>query len=77
MPPGVDTTSRTRYFDTVAMEKFPLPAEPSEKYTAFENALGRWLLVILPVVIIGHVLGALALVAAFISANFNILGWLE
>ena len=67
----------TRYLDFIAMDKFPLPAEPSQKYAAFENALGRWLLVVLPVVIIGHILGGLALVAALISANFNILDWLE
>jgi hypothetical protein len=32
---------------------------------------------VLPVVLIGHLLGALAIVAALMSANFNILGWLE
>jgi hypothetical protein len=29
------------------------------------------------VILIGHLLGALALVAALMSANFNILSWVE
>ena len=59
------------------MEKFPKLAEPSPAYANFENGLGRWLLVVLPVVLIGHLLGAFALVAILISSNFNILGWVE
>ena len=59
------------------MKSFPFPAEPSEKQNVIEGAIGRWLVVILPVVLIGHLLGALAIVAALMSANFNILGWLE
>lgn len=59
------------------MNSFPFPAEPSEKQNVIESAIGRWLLVVLPVVLIGHLLGALAVVAALMSANFNILGWLE
>jgi len=59
------------------MNTFPFPAEPSEKQNAIEGALGRWLLVGIPVILIGHLLGGLALAAALISANFNILGWLE
>jgi hypothetical protein len=59
------------------MNTFPFPAEPSEKQNAIEGAIGRWLLVGIPVILIGHLLGGLALAAALISANFNILGWLE
>ena len=59
------------------MNTFPFPAEPSEKQNAIEGAIGRWLLIGIPVILIGHLLGGLALAAALISANFNILGWLE
>lgn len=59
------------------MNEFPFPSEPSENQNAIEGAIGRWLLVGLPVILIAHLLGALALFAALISANFNILGWLE
>jgi hypothetical protein len=59
------------------MNNFSFPAEPSEKQNVIEGAIGRWLVVVLPVVLIGHLLGALAIVAALMSANFNILGWLE
>jgi hypothetical protein len=59
------------------MNSFPFPAEPSEKQNLIESAIGRWLVVVLPVVLIGHLLGALAIGAALMSANFNILGWLE
>ncbi len=59
------------------MKSFPFPAEPSEKQNVIEGAIGRWLVVVLPVVLIGHLLGALAVVAALMSANFNILNWFE
>ena len=59
------------------MKSFPFPSEPSEKQNVIESAIGRWLVVVLPLVLIGHLLGALAIVAALMSANFNILGWLE
>ena len=59
------------------MNQFPFPAEPSEKQNAIEGAIGRWLLVGLPLILIGHLLGSLALVAALMSANFNILSWVE
>ena len=59
------------------MNSFPFPSEPSEKQNLIEGAIGRWLVVVLPVVLIGHLLGALAIVAALMSTNFNILGWLE
>ena len=59
------------------MTPFPFPAEPSEKQNAIEGAIGRWLLVGIPVILIGHLLGGLALAAALISANFNILSWVE
>ena len=59
------------------MNQFPFPAEPSEKQNAIEGAIGRWLLVGLPIILIGHLLGALAQWAARMSANFNILSWVE
>jgi hypothetical protein len=59
------------------MNTFPFPAEPSEKQNAIEGAIGRWLLVGIHVILIGHLLGGLALVAALMSANFNIFGWIE
>jgi hypothetical protein len=59
------------------MNNFPFPSEPTEKQNAIEGAIGRWLLVGIPVILIGHLLGALALVAALMSANFNILSWVE
>ena len=59
------------------MKSFPFPAEPSEKQNVIEGAIGRWLVVVLPVVLIGHLLGALAIVAALMSANFNIFNWVE
>ena len=59
------------------MMSFPFPAEPSEKQNVIEGAIGRWLVVVLPVVLIGHLLGALAVVAALMSANFNVMSWLE
>ena len=59
------------------MNQYPFPAEPSEKQNAIEGAIGRWLLVGIPVILIGHLLGALALIAALMSANFNILSWVE
>jgi hypothetical protein len=59
------------------MNTFPFPSEPTEKQNAIEGAIGRWLIVGIPVILIGHLLGALALVAALMSANFNIFGWVE
>jgi hypothetical protein len=59
------------------MKSFPFPAEPSEKQNVIESAIGRWLVVVLPVVLIGHLLGAFAIVAALMSANFNIFNWVE
>ena len=59
------------------MNTFPFPAEPTEKYTALEDTLIRWLKVTLPFLIIGKILGLLAIVAILISFNFNVLGWLE
>ncbi len=59
------------------MKTFPFPAEPTEKQAAFQDAIVRWIVILLPVAIIGHLLGALALAAVLISSNFNILGWIE
>ena len=76
MRPGVDTGIGSVYF-RLPMNTFPFPAEPSETQNLIEGAVGRWLLVGIPVLLIGHVLGALALVASLMSANFNILSWVE
>jgi len=59
------------------MNSFPLPAEPTPKQSAFEGTLVRCLLVFLPVVLVGHLLGVLAIAAVLISSNYNILGWIE
>jgi hypothetical protein len=59
------------------MNEFPFPAEPTPKQVAFEEALTRWSVVVLPVVIIGKILGLLAIVAILIALNFNVLGWIE
>lgn len=59
------------------MNDFPFPAEPTEKETALEEAIIRWIRVLLPLVIVGKILGLLAIVAVLISCNFNILGWIE
>ena len=59
------------------MNTFPFPAEPSERQDAIEFAIGRWLVVLLPLIIIGHLLGALTIAAALMSANFNVMSWLE
>jgi hypothetical protein len=59
------------------MNTFPFPAEPSERQDVIESAIGRWLVVLLPLIIIGHLLGALTIAAALMSANFNVMSWLE
>jgi hypothetical protein len=59
------------------MNNFPFPAEPTARQDAIEGAIGRWLVVVLPIVLVGHLLGALAVVAALMSANFNVMSWLE
>ena len=59
------------------MNTFPFPAEPSERQDAIESTIGRWLVVLLPLIIIGHLLGALTIAAVLMSANFNVMSWLE
>lgn len=59
------------------MDTFSLPAEPTPKQAALEDLVIRWITVLLPVVVIGHLLGAVTLVALLIATNFNILNWLE
>jgi len=59
------------------MNSFPFPTEPSEKQNLIEVAIGRWLAVALPVILAVHLLGAFAIVAALMSANFNLFNWLE
>jgi hypothetical protein len=59
------------------MKNFPFPAEPSEKQNRIEESIGRWLVVALPVILLGHLLGAFAIVAALMSANWNIFNWVE
>jgi hypothetical protein len=60
-----------------AMDAFPFPETPTSSRSAFEDLVIRWVVVILPLAIIGHILGALTLVAFLISSNFNLLGWIE
>jgi hypothetical protein len=59
------------------MSDFPFPAEPTAKQVAFENTITRWVTFLLPVVIIGKILGLLAIVAILVSTNYNIFGWIE
>ena len=59
------------------MNTFPFPAEPTEKQSALEDAIIRWIKVTLPFLIIGKILGLLAIAAILISCNFNILDWIE
>ncbi len=59
------------------MNSFPFPTEPSEKQNVIEGAIGRWIVVALPVILAGHLLGALVIVAALMSANFNLFNWVE
>jgi hypothetical protein len=73
---AVDTDPRLRYFNP-QMNTFPLPAEPTEKETALEDTIIRWVTVSLPFLIIGKILGLLAIAAILISFNFNVIGWIE
>jgi hypothetical protein len=59
------------------MSTFPFPAEPTEKESALEETIIRWVTVSLPFIIIGKILGLLAIAAILISFNFNIFGWIE
>lgn len=59
------------------MNTFPFPAEPTEKEAALEEAIIRWIKVTLPFLILGKILGLLAITAVLMSFNFNILGWIE
>lgn len=59
------------------MSTFSFPAVPTEKETALEDAIIRWVTVSLPFLIIGKILGLLAIAAILISFNFNIFGWIE
>jgi hypothetical protein len=59
------------------MSDFPFPQEPTAKQAAFEDGAIRWITVLLPVAIIGKILGLLAIAAILIACNFNILGWIE
>ena len=59
------------------MSEFPFPAEPTPQQVAFEDALTRWSVVILPVAIVGKILGLLTIGAILIALNFNILSWIE
>ena len=59
------------------MNEFPFPAEPTPRQAALEEGIIRWTVVLLPVVIIGKILGLLAIAAILISANYNILSWVE
>jgi hypothetical protein len=59
------------------MNSFPFPQKPSARQDEIQAAIGRWAVVLLPIIMIGHLLGAFALIAALMSSNFNILGWIE
>ena len=59
------------------MTDFSLPPEPTPQQVAFEDGVIRWAVVMLPILIIGKIMGLLAIVAILIAANYNILGWVE
>jgi hypothetical protein len=59
------------------MNSFPFPQEPSARQDEIQAAIGRWAAVLLPLILVGHLLGAFALIAALMSSNFNILCWIE
>jgi hypothetical protein len=59
------------------MSEFSLPQEPTPEQAAFEDGVIRWAVVLLPVLIIGKIMGLLAIVAILISANYNLLSWIE
>jgi hypothetical protein len=57
--------------------EFSLPQEPTPKQAEFENGVVRWAVVLLPLLIIGKIMGLLVIVAILISSNYNILTWIE
>jgi hypothetical protein len=59
------------------MSDFSLPPEPTPQQTAFEDGVIRWAVVMLPILIIGKIMGLLAIVAILVAANYNILSWIE
>lgn len=59
------------------MSDFPFPQEPTQKQSEFEDGVIRWTVILLPVAIVGKILGLLAIAAILISMNFNILSWIE
>ncbi len=56
---------------------FPVPADPTPGHAAFEDTLVRWVVVLLPALVVVHLIGAATIVAVLVSLNFNVLGWLE
>ena len=59
------------------MNDFSLPPEPTPQQAAFEDGVIRWTVVLLPILIIGKIMGLLAIVAILISSNYNLLSWIE
>jgi hypothetical protein len=59
------------------MNDFPLPQEQTPRQAALEDGVIRWAVVMLPILIIGKIMGLLAIVAILIAANYNILSWIE
>ena len=59
------------------MSDFSLPQEPTPEQAASEDGVIRWTVMLLPVLIIGKILGLLTIAAILISANWNLLGWIE
>lgn len=57
--------------------EFSLPQEPTPQQAEFENGVVRWAVVLLPLLIIGKIMGLLVIVAILISSNYNILTWIE
>jgi hypothetical protein len=59
------------------MSDFPFPQEPTVQQSGFEDGVIRWTVLLLPVSIVGSILGLLAIAAILIAMNFNVLSWIE
>jgi hypothetical protein len=59
------------------MSHFSFPQEPTPQQAACEEGVIRWIIVMLPLLLVAKILGLLAVAAILIAMNVNILSWLE
>lgn len=59
------------------MSDFPFPQEPTAQQSDFEDGVIRWTVMLLPVAIVGNILGLLSIASILIAMNFNVLSWIE